>query len=101
MPSRHTRRDERPAGRIKLRSRTPQFATEMWRKGWDSNPRLVLPNVRFRVECLKPNSATLPDWLRDHSRDFRALGKLRNAGISNRAFSPDRVHLIRKPSASE
>jgi hypothetical protein len=31
-----------------------------WRKGWDSNPRQVLPCARFRVECLKPDSATLP-----------------------------------------
>ncbi len=31
-----------------------------WRKGWDSNPRWELPHVRFRVECLKPSSATLP-----------------------------------------
>jgi len=31
-----------------------------WRKGWDLNPRWELPHVRFRVECLKPSSATLP-----------------------------------------
>src|SRR6266404_5460908 len=33
-----------------------------WRKGWDSNPRWVKPHARFRVECLKPDSATLPSW---------------------------------------
>ena len=32
----------------------------VWRKGRDSNPRWELPHVRFRVECFKPDSATLP-----------------------------------------
>jgi hypothetical protein len=31
-----------------------------WRKGWDSNPRWHRCHARFRVECLQPDSATLP-----------------------------------------
>ena len=38
----------------------PGFGSSAWRKGWDSNPRNVLPFARFRVECLRPGSATLP-----------------------------------------
>ena len=30
------------------------------RKGWDSNPRNSFPFTRFRIERLKPGSATLP-----------------------------------------
>lgn len=44
-------------GLISQKKATPEGE---WRKEWDSNPRLVLPNVRFRVECLKPGSAILP-----------------------------------------
>jgi hypothetical protein len=47
------------AGR-KVQIHWSAYALWAWRKGRDSNPRWELPHVRFRVECLKPDSATLP-----------------------------------------
>jgi hypothetical protein len=37
-------------------SRTMCFIEKMkvWRRGWDSNPRLSFPNTRFRGELLQP-----------------------------------------------
>src|SRR5206468_8941611 len=33
------------------------FATqEIWRRGWDSNPRYGFPHARFRGECFQPLS---------------------------------------------
>src|SRR6266850_4700586 len=75
-----------PCLRYVVSPMSPGRTFEVWRRGWDSNPRYGFPHARFRGECFQPLShlsAVVADLIVAEQLIFRQLAT--DPGGQNRA----------------